>query len=80
MPVLGTALHGAKLTGYDQAGRLVPRLSGAEMKRKQMMEQEGQINEMGQEGVLSALAATSTHIETAVVAIQRAYRGFASRS
>lgn len=38
IPILGEALYGAKITGYDKSGLLVPRLSISAVTEKQRLE------------------------------------------
>ena len=40
VPVFGSALHGAKPTGYDKSGLLVPKLSSSHILKKERFEEE----------------------------------------
>jgi hypothetical protein len=71
VPILGSALHSSKITGYDQSGQLVPKLTAALMRQKQREDKLRE--EMG--GGVSANEGTAA----AAVKVQKHYRGKRAR-
>ena len=65
VPVVGSTLHGSKATGYDQAGKLVPQLSSAKMKKKIAIEAK----------VAQRQRAYDATADGAALRIQSMYRG-----
>jgi len=77
VPVIGETLHQSKATGYDQAGKLTPQLTGAKMKRKIKREKEEQEKAM----VAAERAGSDDNPEDqqAAVRIQSMFRGTQTR-
>ena len=68
LPYLGSSLHGAKPTAYDQAGHLVPKLTGALIKRKRREDEE-------REQIAGAATPEDNALCAAATTLQRHTRG-----
>ena len=86
VPVIGATLHRSKLTGYDQAGKLVPQLAAAKQKKKIALEERERIRlereqrlKAGGEGGERARAELHDAEGGAATLIQRIFRGKSSR-
>ena len=80
VPILGASLTGHKPTGYDQAGRLVPMLTGAQKKEMQRLEEMRHLSKArNASGGQEALEAPDA-LKAAALAVQRTYRGWQVRN
>ena len=75
VPILGTALHGAKNTAYDQMGNLVPKLTDALIKRKRVVDAE---EESMAQAEMADMTLTPTTRHLAAERVQRQYREWLS--
>jgi len=79
VPVMGGTLHRSKATAYDQAGKLVPQLSAAKIKRKVKIEEKEERLKSPLDDATRSEGRPAKRAQLAATKIQSTFRGSKAR-